>query len=491
MRIFQLFLIIIFIGKGSFALTTTIKGNAPSYSNGKVEVYTYSDYITLEKKVIAEILFSKNGDFETKLEIDNITLIYIDLFVFRGSMFLEPGKTYDISLPTKTLPITKELHNPFLQQNEIDIYINNSTSGDLNDIIGSFDLSLNRFILKHVGFAYGDFRPQADTAAYLLDSVFSYNNSEFFVTYKSNKLRQLKQMAYRLDYEAAIRVFFTYKSVSFQNPAYMELFNNVFQDFFIQYSKINAGKGIMEKLLSYKSYYLVKKHLMSDYFIFKTDSLADLAILKGINDAFTNFSLEVGKYENFIPRKQLFTLLDSIYYYCPIASFKTIAVNIKEKYSRLLPGTPAPKFNLKDAAGNLRTNEEFAGKYIYLNFTTTWNYENQKEFDLMEAATQKYKDSLVVVTIICDSDFEGMTDYIGKTKTNWPVLHFGNNKELLKNYDIQVFPTYYVIDKNGKIFLNPAKPPSEDFEKQFFFSFSNSGKTNIPWFDEVFEEKKE
>ncbi|MBN2681312.1 MAG: redoxin domain-containing protein [Bacteroidales bacterium] len=482
--------VFVFLLNFAFAQTTTIRGKAPSYAGDKIEVYTYSDYVTMEKLPIGNLNFDSDGNFRLTVETKDITLIFLDLYVFRGSMFLEPNQTYEISLPTKTLPTKNEKNSPFLEQNEIDIFIENGKQGDLNDIIGSFDLSLNRFIIKHVGFSYGDFRAQADTAAYLLDSVFSYNNSEFYTYYKKYKLRQLKQMAYRLDDESAIRAFFTYKKVKFNNPAYMELFNNVFQNFLINYSKTPKGTGLMEKILSYKSYYLLKKQLLENYFVFKNDSLVDLAILKGIHDGFTNFSLDVGQHKNQIPGKQLLTLLDSIYYYCPVEDYKQIALNIKEKYTRMAKGSPAPDFKLRDENGEFHSLKEFEGKYIYLNFTTSWNYSNQKEFDLIKTSLSKFKDSLQVVTIICDGEFEDFELNRRKKSQDWLFLYF-ENKEILTNYRVQIFPIFYVIDQKGKFFISPAKAPSEEFEKQFFYSFKKKDGTSIPWFEEVFEEKKD
>ena len=43
----------------------------------------------------------------------------------------------------------------------------------------------------------------------------------------------------------------------------------------------------------------------------------------------------------------------------------------------------------------------------------------------------------------------------------WDFAHFGNNWDLLKDYNVVVFPTFILIDANGTIIQNPMRKPSE------------------------------
>jgi len=40
--------------------------------------------------------------------------------------------------------------------------------------------------------------------------------------------------------------------------------------------------------------------------------------------------------------------------------------------------------------------------------------------------------------------------------------------EVLKEYDIRAFPTYFLIGPDGKLILSPAPSPAEDFEQRLF-----------------------
>jgi hypothetical protein len=47
-------------------------------------------------------------------------------------------------------------------------------------------------------------------------------------------------------------------------------------------------------------------------------------------------------------------------------------------------------------------------------------------------------------------------------------LHYGNQSSIIREYDIRAFPTYYLIDRNGKLAISPAPSPAEEFEARFF-----------------------
>ena len=230
-------LLLLIISFYSFGSDVILKGKAKGYTTDKIPVYTVKDYITGEKLLLAEISFKPDGTFQTVIKTDKIILIYFDLYVFKGSMFIEPGKTYDIELPDKTLPTDQDKFNPFFEPINQEIFINDTNSKELNYVIGTFDVTFNRFILSNSTIAAENYIRQVDTVAVIFNNYFSFCKHPYFQTYKKYKLGYLRQMVHKLTTENAIRSYFTFNPVRFDNPAYMELFNSVFQDFFIAFAK--------------------------------------------------------------------------------------------------------------------------------------------------------------------------------------------------------------------------------------------------------------
>jgi len=52
-------------------------------------------------------------------------------------------------------------------------------------------------------------------------------------------------------------------------------------------------------------------------------------------------------------------------------------------------------------------------------------------------------------------------------KYDWTFLHFNNDYELLENFGVYAYPSFVLIDENGKFIQCPALKPSENIESVF------------------------
>ena len=68
-----------------------------------------------------------------------------------------------------------------------------------------------------------------------------------------------------------------------------------------------------------------------------------------------------------------------------------------------------------------------------------------------------------------------MSNFVLKNDYNWIFLHFGNQVDILKNYDIRAYPTYFLIGPDGKLIYSPAASPSENFELFLFQAMRSRG----------------
>jgi len=193
----------------------------------------------------------------------------------------------------------------------------------------------------------------------------------------------------------------------------------------------------------------------------------EMVILKSLHDEFfsDNFS-----------RSALLALLDSVYRTTKIPEHVIIAENIRNRITKLLPGfVPAP-FSLMDVNGREVSLDKFKGKYVYLNFCTTTSYTCLKEFVQLEKISKQYRKHLEVVTISADDNIEDLKNFLKNSKYSWTFLHFGNKPEILKDYDIRVYPTYFLIGPDKKMILSPAPSPEEGFEHRFFQLLRSKGE---------------
>jgi len=105
---------------------------------------------------------------------------------------------------------------------------------------------------------------------------------------------------------------------------------------------------------------------------------------------------------------------------------------------------------------------------VYIIFCTTQNYTCFKEYDQLKKIQQKHSDILKIVTIAVDESWQYIRNFTNKYAYNWTFLYYGDQPEILKDYDIRTIPTYYLIGADGKLIMSPAPAPSEQFEMYLF-----------------------
>jgi thiol-disulfide isomerase/thioredoxin len=153
-----------------------------------------------------------------------------------------------------------------------------------------------------------------------------------------------------------------------------------------------------------------------------------------------------------------------------------IAENIRSKVTRLLPGfVPAP-FELYSSKGKLMSLNDFEGKYVYLNFCSTSSYTCLQEFTLLEKLYEKHGKILEIVTISIDRDVEEMKSFLKQTKYQWTFLHYGNKPDIIRDFDVRAYPTYFLIGPDRRLIMSPAASPRENFEIQLFKLLRSRGE---------------
>ena len=198
----------------------------------------------------------------------------------------------------------------------------------------------------------------------------------------------------------------------------------------------------------------LKKVLAKDS-ILRDNKLQELVILKGIHDGF---------YEDNFSRKNLLILLDSLYFSSIIPEHKYIAANIRDKVVQLLPGYFPPMLKLYDVEGKAISLDQFKGKFIYLNFCSINSYTCLQDFSLLQKIHEKYGNKVEIISISTDPDLEDLKYFVKTKPYKWKFVHYGSNPDIITRYDVRAYPTYFLINPEGKMEVSPAPSPREKLE---------------------------
>jgi peroxiredoxin len=502
MRLKYLLLILFVLPQTLFSQNVILKGNVPEYAGVKFTFYIYSDFITFNEDELCTTVVETDGGFECSFTADKIQYVFIKLGVYEAFIFAEPNKEYELLLPErKDKTIADEL-NPYFKPTQYHLGISNITETDLNYHLAFFDEIYSGLINESLYSTYNELKKRnADSKLNKVDTVFSqkaysrainnstyfiYNNlkdldaagefnkidsifsdinSKFFHDFKKYKLALFLYSSNREKSKSISNNYYLNNEVLYQNPAYMSLFNQVYQDYFTYFGRTDNGKSIYNDINKLGSYSSLCMTLRQDS-ILQNDTLKELVILKCLYDEF---------YKDKFSRKGLLSILDSLEISTKIEEHKLIASNIREKATKLLVGYNPPAFELYDKDSNLVSLDTYKGKYVYLGFCTTMSYGCIKEFKMLESLYENHKDHFEIVMICLDETMDQMKFFVENEGYSFTFLHYGNQSEVFKDYDIRAFPTYYFIDPEGKLSMSPAPSPDQNAEFVIFKKMRANG----------------
>ncbi|HZU24291.1 MAG TPA: TlpA disulfide reductase family protein [Bryobacteraceae bacterium] len=123
------------------------------------------------------------------------------------------------------------------------------------------------------------------------------------------------------------------------------------------------------------------------------------------------------------------------------------AAQIRKRFA----GQPAPEFNGKDISGKPIRLAHYKGKTVLLDFFTTWCPPCRADGPALDKLYQKYSDKDLAIIGISVSEDRGIVEkFLGQHPHPYPIVLTSEN-EMPRPYQIGVFPTYIVIDKDGTL----------------------------------------
>jgi thiol-disulfide isomerase/thioredoxin len=134
----------------------------------------------------------------------------------------------------------------------------------------------------------------------------------------------------------------------------------------------------------------------------------------------------------------------------------------------LARGTPAPELEITDLNGKIRQLTAYKGKLILLNFTGNGCPHCVEAIDMLNDLAQKYKDNNVeILSINFFDDKASILKFNKRYEQHYPT--FTSAKNTQQKYQINGYPTFYLINTKGEIikgYLGFSKQIGEQIDEQ-------------------------
>ena len=460
---------LLFLGLAFGLLTVsgaTISGKDSTYAGVELEFLVLKNPITKKDSVLAKTTVGQDGTFTVNLDIQETLQIYLYPGIHKLYLFVEPGKEYRVILPAFQPKTISDQLNPYYKSFEAYLVTEDIDEDDLNIQIRMFLDTYNPYSNKHLNKKFKDKEfEQLDKDIEQMDKPFSKSKNRFFNEFREYKYGMLRFIAYQHKPKVVSDTYFKGKPFLYKNPAYFDLFSMLYDQYFIHFSRGDESKLLVKAFTEEKTYTAVHDVLASDD-VLLPDELLNMVLLKNLYDEF---------YDDNYSRSSLLEVLDSFIESVDNPVQNRIAREIREKVTKLLVGFEPPQFKLYNTDSILVSLDNFKGKHIYLNFCSCFGYACLNEFVMLENLKERHKDYLTIISIVIDDDIATVRNFIEKSGYSWTFLHFGNQQEIIEEYDIRAFPTYFLLDQQGKLVLSPAPSPAEGFEVLLFKELKAKG----------------
>ena len=149
---------------------------------------------------------------------------------------------------------------------------------------------------------------------------------------------------------------------------------------------------------------------------------------------------------------------------CPYTTYNDVLRYVYNESKDLVEGSKAPDFTLADINGKEVSLSDFKGKVVYMDFWATWCAPCLRSIQHSQKLQEKYKsEDIVFLYIGLDEDKRSWEGYIKTNDLKGQHLlateGSGFQSQLAKLYKVRRLPTYFLVDKDGKIAHSPAASP--------------------------------
>jgi thiol-disulfide isomerase/thioredoxin len=119
------------------------------------------------------------------------------------------------------------------------------------------------------------------------------------------------------------------------------------------------------------------------------------------------------------------------------------------RMQKRMGGKEVPELKLRDMNGNIVDIAALKGKTALLDYWTTWCPPCRADAPALDSLHKKYGDKeLAIIGISVSEERDVVEKFLSKHPHSFPVVLTTEN-EMPRPFQIGVFPTYVVIDKDG------------------------------------------
>ena len=426
--------------------------------NALVRLLIYNDMLTYEQTLVYETKSDNDGNFLIEADVEDVVMAQIAVNLERVDLLIKPDASYELEI---VIPEQKNDVSYFERESPT-LKIININDDELYTQYHVSNMIIDDFLYENFNQIYRNRRLS------LLDSlelVIKRNIPQIKSDFVKDNIRYRKaaiQMVVNNDNgKKVINQYFNKQDVQYSNPAYMNLFHEIFANYL---ASRQFGASDLRYML-YQDYDRFMSYLKEkDVFLAENQNLAELIVAYNLKRMF---------YELQDDRKVILEKLKSIGQNTKNQKNKDIVNDILKQIDRLSFNSEAPDFSLNDKNGNLVKLADFKENMLLVQFVNKVSAMTDYQFELLKDFSNQWQDTIQIVTIATKESFDDFEKLFEEKNYKWKLLNIENEILLLEKYRIKTYPDYVIIGTNGKIGMSPAPSPEQylDFHVRRLYKY--------------------
>lgn len=442
-----------------FALQTfgaRLEGFEPDYAGRNIEFYTWTDPISKTDKKAFTLRIGPQGRIQVETGVTETLFCYADFDSYQGKIVIVPGETLKIKLPPLKEKTFEESKNPYFQPITTWILAQSGSREELNTLFARFDQQFYQLSQKYFNQLYmRQQRNYLDSVRIPLEKEFSQVNAPLFQHHLQLQLKTIEAGIMRAGREKLMAGMTGLPAQAWKLPAFADLVDRLFTNTLSLESKSTTGASL-RTMVARRSLADLKK--WTETYTGTSSPLSDMLTIKMLHDAFYSgeFSkiniIQLLQAENFTRHNH--------------SEIRLTASSVAEKLQFLFPGTSAPAISLPTLAGDTLYSTTSTKPYQYIIFVDLEIPVGQEQIKYLTEINERIGSRVDILLVLSPSTRVNNEEFIKSNNIPGRVVLDTETNSMGRKYKVRSYPSAYLVNREHKVVLAPAKTPLDGFEHQ-------------------------
>ncbi len=457
MRTFRRFIVILLLVsvQGAVAQTVSISGRARGAEGKLLLVKTSADFISLREQELGRTTIDTAGRFSLQFSLRDTLYAWFEVEYYTGEMYLCPGAVHHVELTNLRFNDTTDKVNANLQPMVMQVIPDSSDR--LNTALRRFNVMSNITMVRGMDDLMSRaYKKALDSLQLRCDTAFPGAGAFF-----RHSVRYRMATHYfwngQSDYVDLFNRYLYQQPVLHQNIEYMSFLNEFYRNYFDAVNRPFSGDKFRYMINGEMGYSAILDSMGADTLL-QHEVLRELVLLIALNNTYESAGCRRSSVEKVLKQMANASKFDQ---------HRRMASNILYVRNRFAPGQPAPEVMFLTTSDTLLALAGYRGKYVYLNFFSTWNTASLEEMEMIRALYPKYSSMVEFVSVCTDREYMKLYHFAREQHYPWPLLHFNGDYQALESLGVLTNPYFILLDPKGNYLKNPAESPSQNIEQRF------------------------